>query len=62
MENKSASYRGCLLGLAVGDAMGCPIDKKTWDEICADYGPNGLLGYAVGNYIGYLMFNLLGML
>ena len=23
---------------------------------------NGLLGYAVGNYIGYLMFNLLGML
>lgn len=23
---------------------------------------NGLLGYAVGNYIGYLMFNLLGLL
>ena len=23
---------------------------------------NGLLGYAAGNYIGYLMFNLLGML
>ena len=23
---------------------------------------NGLLGYAVGNYIGYLMFNILGML
>lgn len=23
---------------------------------------NGLLGYAVGNYIGYLMFNLLGLI
>ena len=37
--------RGCLLGLAVGDAMGHPIDKKSWDEITEAYGPNGLLGY-----------------
>jgi len=37
--------RGCLLGLAVGDAMGHPIDKKTWTEITENYGPNGLLGY-----------------
>ena len=37
--------RGCLLGLAVGDAMGHPIDKKSWDEITESYGPNGLLGY-----------------
>lgn len=36
---------GCLLGLAVGDAMGHPIDKKSWDEITQAYGPNGLLGY-----------------
>ena len=42
-------YRGCLLGLAVGDAMGYTIDDKSWEEICADYGPNGLLGYDLVN-------------
>ena len=42
---KQASYRGCLLGLAVGDAMGLPVDDMTWDKIQESYGPNGLLGY-----------------
>ncbi len=41
----SSFYRGCLLGLAVGDALGYSVDDKTWEEIRADYGPNGLLGY-----------------
>ena len=49
MDQKVASYTGCLLGMAVGDAMGYTVDKKTWDEICADYGPNGLLGYDLVN-------------
>lgn len=49
MDNKLSSYRGCLLGMAVGDAMGFPIDKKSWAEICEDYGPNGLLGYDLVN-------------
>lgn len=49
MDNKLSYYRGCLLGLAVGDAMGNTVDKKTWDEIAADYGPNGLLGYDLAN-------------
>lgn len=49
MDNKITAYRGCLLGLAVGDAMGYTVDKKTWDEICRDYGPNGLLGYDLVN-------------
>ena len=49
MERNILSYRGCLLGLAVGDAMGYSVDKKTWEEICRDYGPNGLLGYDLAN-------------
>lgn len=49
MEKRIASYRGCLLGLAVGDAMGYTVDSKSWDEICQDYGPNGLLGYDLVN-------------
>lgn len=42
-------HRGCLLGLAVGDAMGFTVDEKSWEEICEDYGPNGLLGYDLVN-------------
>ena len=38
-------YRGCLLGLAVGDAMGYTVEDKSWDEIQTEYGPGGLLGY-----------------
>ena len=49
MDQRTLALQGCLLGMAVGDAMGCPIDKKTWDEICEDYGPNGLLGYDLVN-------------
>ena len=45
MADKLSGGRGCLLGLAVGDAMGVPVDKITLAEIYENYGPNGLLGY-----------------
>lgn len=49
MDSKIASGCGCLLGMAAGDAMGNTVDNKTWDEICVNYGPNGLLGYDLAN-------------
>ena len=49
MEHRVSSCRGCLLGLAVGDAMGYTVDGKTWEDICRNYGPNGLLGYDLVN-------------
>ncbi len=49
MALKKSSYRGCLLGLAVGDAMGYTVDKRNLTEIRRDYGPNGLLGYDLAN-------------
>ena len=49
MISKRSAYRGCLLGLAVGDAMGYSVDTKTWPQIQEDYGPNGLLGYDLVN-------------
>ena len=49
MGGNPSSYRGCLLGLAVGDAMGYTVNDKSWAEICEDYGPNGLLGYDLVN-------------
>ena len=35
MISKQQAYRGCLLGLAIGDAMGYPVDTKTWQMRCA---------------------------
>ena len=49
MGNKAAAYRGLFLGMAVGDAMGLPVDDKDWEGICESYGPNGLLGYDLLN-------------
>ena len=49
MENRLESFKGCLLGLAVGDAMGYAVDHKTLAQIREDYGPNGLLGYDLVN-------------
>ena len=49
MALQQTSYRGCLLGMAVGDAMGYTVDNRSWREIQEDYGPNGLLGYDLVN-------------
>ena len=45
MAGRAQNYRGCLLGMAVGDAMGYTIDDDTWEQIQKNYGRNGLLGY-----------------
>ena len=49
MAKETSRYVGCLLGLAVGDAMGYTVDDKTWEQIRENYGPNGLLGYDLQN-------------
>ena len=49
MAQRESACVGCLLGMAVGDAMGYTVDSKSWEEICEDYGPNGLLGYDLAN-------------
>ncbi|HET9496478.1 MAG TPA: ADP-ribosylglycohydrolase family protein [Chloroflexia bacterium] len=42
----AAQYRGCLLGLAVGDALGAPIEFMSIEQIKSTYGPDGLTGPA----------------
>lgn len=49
MEVNADIYRGCLLGLAVGDAMGSAVDALRYRQICDTYGPAGLLGYDLAN-------------
>lgn len=49
MGSEHSIFRGAMLGLAVGDAMGNTVDRRTLAEIREDYGPNGLLGYDLVN-------------
>ena len=49
MISKRDAFHGCLLGLAIGDAMGYPADTKTWEQLQEEYGPYGLLGYDLRN-------------
>ena len=49
MREKQELTRSVMLGLAVGDAMGHTVDRRSLEEIRTDYGPNGLLGYDLVN-------------
>lgn len=62
-------YRGALLGMAVGDAMGYTVNNRTLEQIREDYGPNGLLGYdlmngyaEISSYTQLTAFTCTGML
>ena len=57
MENRSAFYEGCLLGLAVGDALGLAVDDKTLAQIREAYGPNGLMGYDLPDEVAQISFH-----
>ena len=37
-------FEGCLLGGAIGDALGAPIEFLSLDEICRRFGPDGVTG------------------
>lgn len=69
MEIDPGIYRGCLLGMAVGDALGAAVDGKSYRQICETYGPAGLLGYDLVNgfaeitsYTQVALFTCNGML
>lgn len=39
--------RGCLLGGAIGDALGYPVEFMSWEEIRGQYGAGGIREYAL---------------
>lgn len=43
---------GCLLGGAIGDALGYPVEFLPADEITARYGPSGITGYKLDRTTG----------
>ncbi len=50
MPDLTSRFLGCLLGGAIGDALGAPVEFDTWPEIQAEYGPDGIQDYAPGDY------------
>lgn len=42
MKDSKAYFRGCLLGGAIGDALGYPVEFLTLEEIKKVYGPEGI--------------------
>lgn len=45
MSKNKDQYLGCLLGGAIGDALGAPIEFMSTDEIFNRYGPRGVQGF-----------------
>lgn len=44
-ENNISRFRGCMLGLAIGDALGAPVEFMQLDEIKRRYGEQGVTGF-----------------
>lgn len=45
MKNLEDHIYGCLLGGLIGDAMGAPVEGRTFQEIEARYGPEGVTDF-----------------
>ncbi|MCF5663666.1 ADP-ribosylglycohydrolase family protein [Pseudomonas marginalis] len=44
--NRLERIKGCLLGGAVGDALGAPVEFLEWSAIEAKFGPQGIIDFA----------------
>ena len=42
-------FKGCLIGGAIGDALGYPVEFYSLDEIYSEYGGNGIRDYKLIN-------------
>jgi ADP-ribosylglycohydrolase len=42
MKSNQEFFRGCLIGGAIGDALGWPIEFHDYNQIVQKYGPNGI--------------------
>lgn len=42
---REAAFVGCMMGLAVGDALGLPAEVRRREQLLEAFGPDGLAGY-----------------
>ncbi|MDP2243509.1 MAG: ADP-ribosylglycohydrolase family protein [Pseudomonas sp.] len=45
MQRDPAAVLGCLLGGAVGDALGAPVEFMDWPAIRKEFGPRGIIDF-----------------
>lgn len=48
MKRSKGFYRGCLIGGAIGDAMGWPVEFSKFEDIKNKYGKNGVTNLTLG--------------
>lgn len=48
MRKTKEFYRGCLIGGALGDSLGWPVEFMTLEDIRAQYGNNGINSLVIG--------------
>jgi ADP-ribosylglycohydrolase len=44
------SFQGCLLGLAIGDALGYPVEFKNRNDLINEYGSEGVTDFVQNNW------------
>lgn len=62
LREKQELFRGCLLGGAVGDALGYRVDSLSLEEIREEFGPDGIQGYDLANGYAEISAHTQGML
>ena len=46
MEKRSKEhFEGCMLGGAIGDALGAPVEFMSYNQIGQEYGSSGIMDY-----------------
>lgn len=56
-DNLLDRIRGCLVGGAVGDALGYPVEFDSYEAIVARYGIDGIWNYTTNNGSGRALFS-----
>ena len=50
-------FEGCIIGGAVGDALGYPVEFMSYESICATFGSRGIRGYWLEKTDGTALFS-----
>ena len=52
-----SAFEGCIVGGAVGDALGYPVEFMSYEAICRQFGPAGIRGYWLEKTGGTALFS-----
>ena len=56
-ETRIDRTRGCLVGGAAGDALGYPVEFDSYEMICQEHGPEGIVSYDLDAWTGTALFS-----